>query len=246
MPSGRGLTEGVERKHVAPWAPGRGRGWTPSGVPSHPRDRPLPPVPPVPLRPRTPQRTLDAPVAGPQAARRAREAHAPRRAPRSFTPLDPPVPLHVRRDDLTSPAVVALVHEHLAGMRDHSPPGHVHALALEGLRAPEVTFWTAWQGDALCGCGALKALGADAGEVKSMRTRPAFLRQGVAQAVLDVIEQEARARGYGRLLLETGTGDAFAAAHALYRRNGFDWCGPFGTYAATHFNVFMAKSLRAG
>ncbi|MFO0625769.1 MAG: GNAT family N-acetyltransferase [Polyangiales bacterium] len=152
----------------------------------------------------------------------------------------------VRLDDLSSPEVVALVAEHLAGMHGNSPPGHVHALALEGLRRPEVTFWSAWKGPALCGCGALKALQPDAGEIKSMRTRPAFLRQGVGQAVLDEILRTAAARGYAHVYLETGTGDAFAAAHALYQRNGFVRTGPFGDYAATDFNVFMVRSLRPG
>lgn len=155
-----------------------------------------------------------------------------------------PMPIHVRIDDLGSPEVEALIAEHLAGMRGHSPPGHAHALALDGLRRPEITFWTAWRGAALCGCGALRALDARAGEVKSMRTRPAYLRQGVGQAILDEIVRTARARGYATLHLETGTGEPFAAAHALYLRNGFAWSGPFGDYVATDFNVFMAKPLR--
>ena len=149
----------------------------------------------------------------------------------------------VRIDTLASAEVQALVGEHLASMRGSSPPGHSYALAIEGLRRPEITFWSAWRGDALCGCGALKALNAEEGEIKSMRTRTAFLRQGVGQAVLDEIIRTARLRGYSRLLLETGTGAAFAAAHALYRRNGFGPCGPFGDYEATDFNVFMAKPL---
>lgn len=154
------------------------------------------------------------------------------------------VPITVRRDDLSSAEVHALIAEHLSGMHLNSPPGHVHALALESLRAPSVTFWTAWADDDLCGCGALKELDALTGEVKSMRTRSAFLRRGVGQAVLDEIVRTARDRGYSRLLLETGTGQPFEPAHALYRRNGFEWGGPFGEYTATSFNVFMAKALR--
>ncbi|HRD96888.1 MAG TPA: GNAT family N-acetyltransferase [Rubrivivax sp.] len=151
--------------------------------------------------------------------------------------------IRVRIDDLSSPQVQALIAEHLAGMQGNSPAGHVHALAIEGLRKPGLTFWSAWQGAALCGCGALKALDATSGEVKSMRTRSGFLRQGVGQAVLDEIVRTARARSYSRLYLETGTGPAFAAAHALYLRNGFGWCGAFADYAATDFNVFMVKPL---
>ncbi|HQR22665.1 MAG TPA: GNAT family N-acetyltransferase [Burkholderiaceae bacterium] len=155
------------------------------------------------------------------------------------------MPVHVCLDDLSSADVQALIAEHLAGMRGNSPRGHVHALAIEGLRRPDVTFWSAWQDTVLCGCGALKELDAESGEVKSMRTRPAFLRQGVGQALLDEIVRTARGRNYASLFLETGTGDAFAAAHALYLRNGFSWCGPFGEYEATEFNVFMVKRLPA-
>ncbi|MCA7025388.1 MULTISPECIES: GNAT family N-acetyltransferase [Stenotrophomonas] len=149
----------------------------------------------------------------------------------------------VRPDDLSSPQVQALVTEHLAGMHGNTPAGHVHALALDSLRAPGITFWSAWLDGQLCGCGALKALGDHASEIKSMRTRPAFLRRGVGQAVLDEIFRVARDRGHTHLYLETGTGAPFAAAHALYLRNGFAWCGPFGEYTATAFNVFMVRPL---
>jgi putative acetyltransferase len=152
-------------------------------------------------------------------------------------------PLAVRIDDLSSPEVQALVAEHLAGMQGNSPPGHVRALAIDGLRSPGVTFWSAWRGAVLCGCGALKELGPDAGEIKSMRTRAAFVRRGVAQAVLDEIVRAAMSRRYTRLYLETGTGAAFDAAHALYLKNGFQWCGAFGDYTATSFNVFMVRAL---
>jgi putative acetyltransferase len=152
-----------------------------------------------------------------------------------------PIRLHI--DDLSGEPVQALVAEHLAGMKGDSPPGHVNAMALEALRSPQVTFWSAWQADALCGCGALKALDAASGEIKSMRTRAGFLGQGVGQALLDEIVRVARARGYQRLYLETGTGEAFAAAHGLYLKNGFTWCGAFADYKATDFNVFMQRRL---
>ena len=151
--------------------------------------------------------------------------------------------LQVRQDDLSTQEVQALIAEHLSGMHSNTPAGQVHALDIERLRVPEVTFWTAWLDDALCGCGALKELDSLSGEVKSMRTRAAFLRQGVGQAILDEIVRTARQRGYTHLFLETGTGPAFEAAHKLYLRNGFAWSGPFGDYTATDFNVFMAKEL---
>ena len=151
--------------------------------------------------------------------------------------------LRARIDDLASPEVQQLIAEHLQGMHANSPPGHVNALAIEALRQPDVTFWTAWDCATLCGCGALKQLDATSGEVKSMRTRAGYLRRGVGQFVLDQIVGKARERGYRHLYLETGTGPAFEAAHALYMKNGFRWGGAFGDYAATAFNVFMARDL---
>lgn len=151
--------------------------------------------------------------------------------------------LTVRIDDLTSPVVQALVQEHLAGMHGNTPPSQVHALAVGQLQAPDITFFTAWKNGELCGCGAVRELDPTRGEVKSMRTRAAFLRQGVGQAVLDAIVRTANERGYRQLLLETGTGPAFDAAHALYLRNGFTRCAAFGSYVATEFNVFLQKRL---
>lgn len=151
--------------------------------------------------------------------------------------------IEVKIDDLSSPQVQELITQHLAGMHSNSPAEHVHALAIDGLKAPDMTFWSAWIGGQLCGCGAMKSLGGGAGEVKSMRTHHSFLRRGVAQAVLDEILSVARDRSYSHLYLETGTGDAFDAAHALYLRNGFDWCGPFANYTANDFSVFMVKAL---
>jgi putative acetyltransferase len=155
------------------------------------------------------------------------------------------MPIDVHIDDLSSSDAQGIVTEHLVGMHGNSPAGHVHALAIDGLKAPDTTFWSAWSDGQLCGCGALKQLTADSGELKSMRTRAAFLRQGVGQAVLEQIIQTAQDRGYTRLYLETGTGAAFEAAHALYLRNGFTWCEAFGNYEATDFNVFMVKALQA-
>lgn len=153
------------------------------------------------------------------------------------------MPFHAQIDDLKSAEVQNLIAEHLQGMHSNSPPGHVNALALDNLRRPEVTFWSVWENRALCGCGALKELDAVSGEIKSMRTRAAYLRRGVGQFVLDQITRTAASRGYRHLYLETGTGPAFEAAHSLYQKNGFGWCGAFGDYVATEFNVFMAKEL---
>ena len=129
-------------------------------------------------------------------------------------------------------------------MAQHSPPESVHALDLAGLAEPEISFWTAWDGEALLGCGALKALGDGEGEIKSVRTAPAHLREGVASALLGHVIAAARARSYRRLYLETGTGSAFEAAHAFYRRFGFTDCGAFADYpAGDPFSRFMSLAL---
>ncbi len=149
----------------------------------------------------------------------------------------------IRRDDLSGVDVQALVREHMAGMMSNSPIESVHALPLEALQKPEITFWSVWYGNELSGCGALKELDSSHGEIKSMRTKSTFLRMGVAQAMLGRILIEANIRGYTRLSLETGDGDAFKAALSLYERNGFERCGPFADYQPDPFSVFMTKTL---
>ena len=151
--------------------------------------------------------------------------------------------MQIRPDDLTSPAVHDLLAEHLRNMRAVSPPESVHALDLTGLRAPDVTFWTVWDGETLLGCGALKELSPAHGEVKSMRTAEAHRRRGVARAVLAHLVAEARARGYGVLSLETGAQPAFEPARRLYEAFGFRHTGPFGAYADDPNSVFMTRDL---
>lgn len=152
-------------------------------------------------------------------------------------------PIDIAEDDLSGPDARALVALHLDGMSANSPAGHVFALGLASLQAPDVTVWTARIGSALAGMAALKALGPRHGEIKSMRTHPAHLRKGVAAALLARIMEEARARGYARLSLETGSGPAFEPALALYRRNGFADGGPFADYTASAFNQFLHRDL---
>jgi putative acetyltransferase len=146
-------------------------------------------------------------------------------------------------DDLSSSAVHALLNEHLANMHELSPPESVHALDLAKLRAPGITFWTAWDGDVLIGCGALKELDPKHGEVKSMRTPKALRRRGAGRAILARILEAARERGYERLSLETGAMDAFIPAQKLYESFGFGHCGPFGDYVPDPNSVFMTLRL---
>ena len=145
--------------------------------------------------------------------------------------------------DFEDPQVLALLRVHLDGMHANTPPEHIHALDLSGLKAPEISFHAAWEGPALLGFGALKALDASSGEIKSMRTHGGHLRKGVAGALLDHLVALARTRGYVRVSLETGTGPDFEPALALYRRFGFVNGGPFGAYEASAFNQFLHLEL---
>lgn len=151
--------------------------------------------------------------------------------------------MEIKVDDLTAPAVQELLGEHLRDMHLHSPPESVHALDLAALRRPEITFWTVWEGEELLGCGALKELDSAHAEIKSMRTARAHLRQGVAAHLLRYILEEAGRRGYARLSLETGSGEAFEPARRLYARFGFEYCGPFEGYTEDPYSVFMTKEL---
>lgn len=151
--------------------------------------------------------------------------------------------MNIRVDDLNGPEILQLLREHLQSMYLHSPPESVHALDLEALRKPEITFWTVWQDAELMGCGALRELDATHGEVKSMRTAAAHLRKGVAASLMVHILEEARRRSYRRLSLETGSAEAFAPARSLYLRFGFKPCAPFGDYVEDPFSVFMTREL---
>jgi putative acetyltransferase len=149
----------------------------------------------------------------------------------------------IKTDDLTGPEIVALLAEHLQCMAEVSPPESRHALNLDGLRQPEITFWCAWQEWELLGCSALKELDSGHGEIKSMRTAKAHLRKGVAAAMLQHIITEAKRRGYRRLSLETGAMAYFEPARRLYRKSGFKDCGPFACYKADPNSVFLTIEL---
>jgi len=151
--------------------------------------------------------------------------------------------MDIRVDDLRGPEIIALLQEHLRGMALHSPPESIHALDLAGLRKPEITFWTMWQGPELMGCGAVKELDARHGEIKSMRTAALHLRKGVAAGLMHHILEEAGRRSYRRLSLETGSMAAFAPAHALYTGFGFRLCGPFADYVEDPYSVFMTREI---
>lgn len=144
-------------------------------------------------------------------------------------------------NDLTGNKIAEFLQAHIDDMRAISPPESKHALDLEGLRQPEITFWTATVEGKLVGCGALKALTSTHGEIKSMRTDAAVRGRGLATAILKHILNEASTRNYTRLSLETGAMDFFKPAHRLYRRHGFELCAPFAGYKEDPNSLFMCK-----
>ncbi len=146
-------------------------------------------------------------------------------------------------DDLTGRAIAALLKEHFENMHAITPVGSAHVLELDSLRAPDITFWSAWESNNLLGCGALKALDASSGEIKSMRTVKAHKRKGVASNILNHMISVARQRGYKRLYLETGSFPAFYAARTFYEKHGFEYRTPFGSYKDDPNSVFMTKRL---
>ncbi|HZH62483.1 MAG TPA: GNAT family N-acetyltransferase [Metabacillus sp.] len=151
--------------------------------------------------------------------------------------------MEIKKDDLTGYKVAELIREHLHGMTLNSPPESIHALNLEKLRKPNITFWTIWEGNELAGMGALKELDISQGEIKSMRTSSAYLRKGVARRMLQHILDEAVKRGYKRLSLETGSMAEFEPARKLYENFGFEYCEPFSDYKKDPNSVFMTKKL---
>lgn len=151
--------------------------------------------------------------------------------------------MHIVAGGLDAPEVRALLDEHLADMFAISPPESVHALPIDELRHHAVTFWTAWAGGVLLGCGALKELEPTHGEIKSMRTVRAHRRSGVGRTILAHIMREAQRRAYSRVSLETGSQPEFDPARRLYESFGFTYCPPFGEYREDPNSVFLTRVM---
>jgi putative acetyltransferase len=153
--------------------------------------------------------------------------------------------MHIVSGGLDDPRVLALLDHHARMGAANTAPGSAHALNHEGLKAPDVRFWSMWDGDELVAVGALRRLSANHGEVKSMHTAEAARRRGAGAAMLRHVIAAARADGIERLSLETGSWDYFLPAHALYRAHGFVECPPFGDYRADPNSLFLTLDLRA-
>ena len=151
--------------------------------------------------------------------------------------------MNIKPGDFDDPQIRELLRQHLQGMAETSPPGHSFALDLSGLQRADVTFLSAWDGETLLAIGAMKELATDHGELKSMRTRTDSLRRGAATAMLMALLDLARQRGYRRVSLETGSGEAFEPALALYRKHGFRNGDAFADYVGSDFNQFLHLDL---
>ena len=146
-------------------------------------------------------------------------------------------------DDLSGPQIAEFLDEHVRQMRSITPLESKHALDLDGLRKPEVTFWSVKDGDSVVGCGAIKRLDAVHAELKSMRTASARKRSGIASLLLEHILTEAKRMGFTRLSLETGAAVFFLPARKLYEKFEFDYCEPFAGYQPDPNSVFMTRLL---
>jgi len=146
-------------------------------------------------------------------------------------------------DDLAGPEIARFLDEHVQQMLSITPPESKHALDLDALRRPEITFWSARDGDALVGCAAIKRLDAGHAEVKSMRTAPERKRSGIASLLLEHLISEARRMGFTRLSLETGSAEFFRPARKLYEKFGFEYCEPFADYRPDPHSVYLTRTL---
>lgn len=145
--------------------------------------------------------------------------------------------------DFSDPSLIALLELHMAGMFASTPPEGVHALDLEAIQSPDVSLFVFKRAGKVIAMGAIKELDAAWGELKSMRTHPDYVRQGIAAAILENLIAEARRRGYRRLSLETGKTEDFQPALALYRRYGFVSGGPFADYIEDAYSQFLHLDL---
>lgn len=151
--------------------------------------------------------------------------------------------LKIVQDDLRGSDIKALLEVHLKFARASSPSCSVHALDIDRLKDPSITFWSARHDGRLIGCIALKELSSTHGEIKSMHTASKARQTGVGHVLLDHLLAIARDRGYQRVSLETGSTVPFAPARRLYERFGFVQCPPFADYVEDGFSVCMTKEI---
>lgn len=151
--------------------------------------------------------------------------------------------LRIEKGGLDDEQVIAMLKFHFDANISVTPKGSAHVFDVSRLQAPDVSFWSAWEGTTLMGVGALKRMSAVAGEIKSMHTLKSARRSGVGAAMLRHIMAEAKAMGLSQLFLETGSFDFFAPARALYAHHGFVECEPFEGYKPDPNSTFMMRDI---
>ena len=153
--------------------------------------------------------------------------------------------MEIKIDDLSDPRIEVFLNEHLEDMKAVSPPESKHALDIDGLRMPDVTFWSVWEESQLVGCGALKELSSAQAEIKSMRVAEKYRGKGIASTLLSHMLSAATEKGYRNVSLETGSMAYFEPARQLYQKHGFEYCEPFADYEVDIYSLFMSKALNA-
>ncbi|MAM86210.1 MAG: GNAT family N-acetyltransferase [unclassified Hahellaceae] len=151
--------------------------------------------------------------------------------------------MEIQLDNLQGRAIAEFLQQHIEDMKATSPPESKHALDIEGLRAPEISFWTVYSGAELVACGALKEIDPFHGEVKSMRVHASARGTSIGSKLLRHLVEVAKNRRYRALMLETGSMAFFQPARNLYLKHGFAYCGPFGPYEEDPNSVFMVLHL---
>lgn len=151
--------------------------------------------------------------------------------------------IQIIEDDLSGKEIALFLQEHIQEMKRVSPPESKHALDFDGLKAPEITFWSVYSENRLIGCGALKELDSLHAEIKSMRTSKSSRGQAIASTLLKHIILTAESRGYNTISLETGSMAFFAPARKMYLKHHFQYCTPFDGYKEDLNSVFMSRQL---
>lgn len=151
--------------------------------------------------------------------------------------------IEIKLDDLSGEPIKKLLETHLKNAALHSPEDAIFALDIKALKAPEISFWSAWQDDQILACGAIKMLDQEHGEIKSMHTLEKARGKGIGNQLVCHILQQAKGKNIKRLSLETGTAEAYYPAHRLYKRHGFEQCRPFADYQESIHSLYMTKIL---